>query len=554
MVVDLWQRYADGWHDALIVFDRDLCVLTANLRAAALFGTTQEGLTGARVGLTSPEAAAVLDPLVARAFDELNVFANDLRPFGPDEAYSVITHRIAGDAAIALTLHRESDGSWPTDEGWAHRELAFANGLLRAYTDSTSLGFVRWDHEMRVVEWSARSAEIFGWTFDEARGRSLDELGLIEGADAAAVRERIGEIRSGKSTTSSESRNVAKDGRVITCRWFDSSIAIDGSFQIVSLVDDVTEIVDARAAALENEQRFRSLFEHSPDGMLALALNGTITRANAAVARNYGYSIAELVGRPGTDLLVPGDAARILPVFRRAAHGEASTTELTALCGDGTTFPILATLIPIFFGGEIAGVHLIVRDLTAIRRAEGDVAAQSERLRELYLVTASANASAETLIAATIDAGCRLLGLGAGSLYDAEADRSVATVADPVPRRLARLAIATDGALALEDLRGLPYLAEPDDGEEPICSYIGTRIDVGGSRYGTLSFASRTPRDTPFTASDRDLVQLMGALVGSAIERGRARARLKHLAYNDQLTALPNRAWFTERLRDELML
>jgi diguanylate cyclase (GGDEF)-like protein len=47
---------------------------------------------------------------------------------------------------------------------------------------------------------------------------------------------------------------------------------------------------------------------------------------------------------------------------------------------------------------------------------------------------------------------------------------------------------------------------------------------------------------------------MMGVLIGTAIERGRSRARLKHLAYNDQLTALPNRAWFTERLTDELAL
>ena len=150
--------------------------------------------------------------------------------------------------------------------------------------------------------------------------------------------------------------------------------------------------------------------------------------------------------------------------------------------------------------------------------------------------------------------GCRLLGMTAGSLFDAEADRSVSTVGNPIPRRLARLALATDGALALDDLRGVPYLGDAEFGEQPPCVYIGTAIEVGGVRYGSLSFASDEPRAEPFTPSDRDLVQLMGVLVSSAIERGHSRARLKHLAYNDQLTALPNRAWFVERLRDELVL
>src|SRR6202011_5763334 len=144
-------------------------------------------------------------------------------------------------------------------------------------------------------------------------------------------------------------------------------------------------------------------------------------------------------------------------------------------------------------------------DLTAVRRAERDVAIQSDRLRELYLVAASANATAESLIAATIDAGCRLLGMTAGSVYDAEADRSVSTVGNPIPRRLARLALATDGALALDDLRGVPYLGEAEFGEQPPWAYIGTAIEVGGVRYGSLSFAADEPRAEPFTPSDRDL-------------------------------------------------
>ena len=115
---------------------------------------------------------------------------------------------------------------------------------------------------------------------------------------------------------------------------------------------------------------------------------------------------------------------------------------------------------------------------------------QSDRLRELYLVAASADSTPELLIASTIDAGCRLLGLTAGSLYDAEADRSVSTVGNPIPRRLARLALATDGALALDDLRGVPYLGDPEFGEQPPGAYVGTAIEVGGVRYGSLSFAT----------------------------------------------------------------
>ncbi len=553
--VDVWQRLADGWHDALLAFDRDLNLVAVNAPAAALFGAAAQALIGSPLRAVSARAADVLDVLVARGFAEQSVFANELRPFEDGQSYSALTHHVGGADFLALTLHREAASNWPTDTGWVRRELAFANRLLRAYTDNTSLGFVRWDARLRIVEWSARAEAIFGWRFQDVRGKSLQEIGLVYGADEPRVATAMGEIAAGGTRANvSENRNVTRDGRILHCRWFNSHIPLEDGFEIVSLVDDVSDLVTTRADALANEQRFRSLFDYSPDPMYAIALDGTVTRANAAAARTLGYDIAEMVGRHGRDFTTAEDEARSWSAFARVAGGEAVTIELTGRRADGSTFPSLATMIPIVLHDTIAGVHIIVRDLSAVRRVERDVAVHSERLRELYLVAAAANATAESQIAATIDAGCRLLSLTAGSLYDAEADRSIATVGEPVPRRLARLALATDGALALDDLRGLPYLGEADLGEDCPGAYIGTAIDVGGARYGSLSFAGESARAEPFTASDRDLVQLMGALVGSAIERSRARTRLKHLAYSDQLTALPNRAWFTERLRDELAL
>ncbi|HWT07159.1 MAG TPA: EAL domain-containing protein, partial [Xanthomonadales bacterium] len=553
--MDLWQRFADGWHDALLAFDRDLRIVAVNAPAAALFGGDADALVGRRLSAVVPSAAAVLEPLVARAFDELNVFANDLRPFAQDEPFSAMTHRLAGDDTIAFTLHRERDGNWPTDDGWAHRELAFANRLLQAYTDNTSLGFVRWDHDLRIVDWSARAAEIFGWTFDEVRGRTFDDVGLVYLADTGRVAETGRTMQLGPATASvTENRNVTKDGRILHCRWFSSRIPIDESFQIVSLVDDVTQTVEATASLEASEERFRSIFEYSPEPMLAMSPNGTIVRANEAAAREYGGSIDDLLGHPASDFLTSSQLDDANRAFKSAARGTAVTLEALALRAHGAPVSVLVTFIPIVFRGEITGVHLVARDLTAVRRAEREVAVQSGRLRELYLVAATADSTPELLIASTIDSGCRLLGMTAGSLYDAEADRSVSTIGNPIPRRLARLALATDGALALDDLRGVPYLGDAEFGEQPPCVYVGTAIEVGGVRYGSLSFAADEPRAEPFTPSDRDLVQLMGVLVSSAIERGHSRARLKHLAYNDQLTALPNRAWFVERLRDELVL
>ena len=548
--MDGWHELADLWYDALFAVDERYRVVDLSAPAAHLFGVRREESVGRPLRDLAPHAATILNPLIGSAFTRGRSFGSGLLPFTRDETYTVVCTRVPGRSVVGVTVHREADATWPTDADFVRRELELAYGQLRAYTASSALAFVRWDTEMRIVDWSPRAAELFGWTFEEAYGKRFAELGLVPNEDMILVQDvsRVG--ADGRSNVS-ENRNFTRDGRIIECRWFNSPIRSGDGFHVVSLVEDVSDMLRARQAAEESEERFRSLFDWSPDPMVALTREGIITRANAAALRSQGSDEAHLIGRPVTDLFAPADARDAVEVLRRAADGRATSVELSALGPAGSTYPILATMVPIVRRTEISGVHLITRDLSAIRRAERAVAIHTARLRELYVVAAAANATAENQIAATIDAGCRLLNLTSGALYDAEADRCVATVGTPVSRGVCRLALATDGALALEDMRELPNLGE---GTPMPGAYIGTAIEVGGTRYGALCFVSTGPRAEPFTESDRDLVQLMGALVASAIERSRARARLKHLAYNDQLTALPNRAWFSERLRDELEL
>jgi diguanylate cyclase (GGDEF)-like protein len=173
------------------------------------------------------------------------------------------------------------------------------------------------------------------------------------------------------------------------------------------------------------------------------------------------------------------------------------------------------------------------------------VASDALRVRELLLAAAVTTESADEHIAYTVSLGCRLLGCDAGAVF--ELDR--ASSDDAISERLCRLALASDGALALDDLRGLDYLSQ--DGEKtPFRAYIGAPINVRGSVVGTLNFVSKSARKPGFSETDRDLVQLVSALVGNTIDRRRAHERLHRLAYFDTLTGLPNRVQFVERLAE----
>lgn len=55
-------------------------------------------------------------------------------------------------------------------------------------------------------------------------------------------------------------------------------------------------------------------------------------------------------------------------------------------------------------------------------------------------------------------------------------------------------------------------------------SFVGTPFYVGGLLYGTLSFSSPTPRETPFTDADLNLALLVASWVGAAFENAESEA------------------------------
>jgi diguanylate cyclase (GGDEF)-like protein/PAS domain S-box-containing protein len=425
------------------------------------------------------------------------------------------------------------------------------DNLLKRYFEHSPLALIRFDRSMQIVGWSDRAEAMFGWRFDEVRGRTFDDIRIVYPEDRPAVGTVVHDLTSGRvAWNASDNRNVRKDGAVIHCRWF-NVYRTEGEFAgLTSLVEDVTEVALAHTALEVSEERFRSIFDNNPDPMIAFDADGTVTRANAAACRVIETEPQRFVGTTLGDVVAEADLTTALAAFNRALSGLAGGTDLRIRRANGESFAAFVTMIPTRFRDVSSGVHVHVRDMRPVLAQQRQIAAHAERIRDLYLSAAAANETAEEQISATIEAGFRMLGMTSVVVYDAEADAIIESRGDPISVELARLAIASDGAIVIDDLRGADADAFEETGN--FTAFLGTPITVGGTRFGSLCFADRRKRRAAFDEVDRDLVQLMGALVGSAIERGRSRARLRTLAYTDTVTGLPNRAWLIEHLRDRL--
>ena len=141
-----------------------------------------------------------------------------------------------------------------------------------------------------VRYWNKASEHLYGYTADEAVGRSILDL-LVPPPMREAVRNNMTRPRVGPAE---ELRLVRKDG---------SSVTVLSSYAAITTLDNDTEFycLDVDLSELKRAQeRLRlaaTVFEHAHEGIMIADATGTIIEVNKAFVEITGYSRAEAVGR-----------------------------------------------------------------------------------------------------------------------------------------------------------------------------------------------------------------------------------------------------------------
>ncbi len=149
-----------------------------------------------------------------------------------------------------------------------------------------------------------------------------------------------------------------------------------------ALEAEVAARKQAEAALRDSEERYRSLFENSMDGVMLTIPDGNVLKANPAACRIFGRSEAEIcrVGRAG---VVDMSDPRLSKAIEERARTGRFTGELIFQRKDGTKFP-----------GEISSAifkdtegkpktSMIVRDISERKQAETHREAVLEEIRKL---------------------------------------------------------------------------------------------------------------------------------------------------------------------------
>jgi PAS domain S-box-containing protein len=269
--------------------------------------------------------------------------------------------------------------------------------LLEALPDST----VAVDIDGTIVQANSQTQELFGYERDELIGQKIEML------VPERYRQQHHHHREVFAETPKTRRMGAdldlygrrRDGSEFPVEISLSPVATEkGSFVLSSIRD----ISDRKRIAEElrraNEELYRrtveqlgeyrsrlaSIIDTSEDAILSKALDGTITSWNKGAERIYGYSAEQVIGK-NISMLTPADRPDEIPaILRKIARGEnIENYESTRVTKDGRHLDVSISVSPLRNAiGEVVGASAIARDITAQKRAEGQLR-QSQKMEAI---------------------------------------------------------------------------------------------------------------------------------------------------------------------------
>lgn len=130
---------------------------------------------------------------------------------------------------------------------------------------------------------------------------------------------------------------------------------------------------------------FKALLDASPDAVVCVDMQRRVTSVNSAFERLFGFSHANLEGRPLLDFILPsGYESEGHDISNRVGRGEVVSTETERRKADGTSVQVWLVVAPVYVEGKLIGILGIYHDISAQKQNEARLRETEERYRALF--------------------------------------------------------------------------------------------------------------------------------------------------------------------------
>jgi PAS domain S-box-containing protein len=140
----------------------------------------------------------------------------------------------------------------------------------------------------------------------------------------------------------------------------------------------------AKSAIKVSRDILAAIVEFSDAAIIGKTVEGIVTNWNRGAERMFGYHASEIVGRPIQLIAVPHRPREMDEILDRVRLGQrVEQHETERRRKDGRSIHVSITVSPVLDAkGRVVGVSKIVQDITAQKRVEAQLLAQSAQLQE----------------------------------------------------------------------------------------------------------------------------------------------------------------------------
>ncbi|MBE7367620.1 sensor histidine kinase [Ramlibacter pallidus] len=283
----------------------------------------------------------------------------------------------AADAQLRAEIARRTD---------AERNLADANARLHALLATASDPVVTVTSVGAVIDWNHAAERAFGYTRQEALGRSLTELIVPPSHRERHAAGMARYLAGGEPRILN--RRVEMQAQRRSGEIFDVELSVwpvhtAGGLTFSSFVRDISQRKAAAAALAASEAKYRKVVENVNEGILVTAA-GRILYANPRALALTGQDEASAMARPFIEFIHPEDRERVLANHLRRMRGEPVENhyQFRVVHRDGSTRWLEISAVQFDWQGAPSTLNFLV-DVTQRRQAEEDMRHALQREREL---------------------------------------------------------------------------------------------------------------------------------------------------------------------------
>jgi PAS domain S-box-containing protein len=261
----------------------------------------------------------------------------------------------------------------------AENALGDSEARLRAILETAVEGILTIDERGSIESINPAAEQMFGYSAEEVVGRNVSML-----MPSPYREEHDGYLgnyhRTGSARIIGIGREVTaqrKDGSVFPIDLSVSEVRLADRRMFAGFVRDITERKAAESALLH----FAAIVGSSDDAIIGKTLDGRVTSWNRGAEKIFGYTSAEMMGRPISVLYPPdriGEESMILARLRRGESIE--HYETVRRRKDGRLIDVFVTISPIRdSSGTIIGASKIGRDITERKQMQKEILEISDR-------------------------------------------------------------------------------------------------------------------------------------------------------------------------------